>query len=132
MVDVAEIKIWGKFLGAVRWDENRQLASFQYSPDFIKLNLDVSPIHMPIHMGTRIFTFPNLRISSEQPLNTFKGLPGLLADSLPDRFGDNIINLWLAMHGHSVNSMNPVEQLCFMGNKATRDASFSLNSISKI
>ena len=117
MVDVAEVKIWGNLVGAVRWDNDRQLASFQYDKRFLSKNWDLSPIKIPISNKNSIHNFPELRIKNNEE-NTFKGLPGLLADALPDKYGNQLINLWLAQNGRPENSMNPVEQLCFIGSRA--------------
>jgi len=117
MVDVAEVKIWGKLVGAVRWDANRQLASFQYDKKFLKGTHDLSPIKMSIKNGERIYSFPELRKAKNEEVSTFKGLPGLLADALPDKYGNQLINIWLAQEGRPPNSMNPVEQLCFIGSR---------------
>ena len=117
MVDVAEIKIWGKFVGALRWDDDRKLASFQYSQGFINEGWDLSPIKMPITEGSRIFSFPELLKGKQTQLDTFKGLPGLLADALPDKYGNSLINTWLAQNGRPADSMNPVEKLCFIGSR---------------
>lgn len=118
MVDAAEIKLWGELVGAVRWDAQKQLASFQYSPTFLKKQWDISPIKMSITEGSRIFSFPELRKGKNESVDTFKGLPGLLADALPDRYGNQLINLWLAKNGRPADSMNPVEQLCFIGTRS--------------
>jgi len=117
MVDAAEIKIWGVLVGAVRWDYSLQLASFQYDRKFLTKGWDLSPVKMPIAQGDKIYEFPDLRIGRNQDHDTFKGLPGLLADALPDRYGNQLINVWLAGQGRPVNSMNPVEQLCFIGQR---------------
>ncbi|HUW05422.1 MAG TPA: type II toxin-antitoxin system HipA family toxin [Williamwhitmania sp.] len=117
MVDVAEIKIWGNLVGAVRWDEEQQLGSFQYDPKFIQKGWDLSPLKMPIAEGSRIYSFPELRKGRNETENTFKGLPGLLSDALPDKYGNKLINTWLAQQGRSENSMNPVEKLCFIGTR---------------
>ncbi len=117
MVDAAEIKIWGELLGAVRWDQNRQLASFQYDTKFLAKGYDLSPIKMPIKNGNQIYSFPELRKAKDEEIATFKGLPGLLADALPDKYGNQLINIWLAQEGRPPNSMNPVEQLCFIGSR---------------
>jgi serine/threonine-protein kinase HipA len=117
MVDVAEVKIWGKLVGAIRWDETQQLASFQYDKKFLLLNHDLSPIKMPIQNGDSIYSFPSLRKAKNEEVSTFKGLPGLLADALPDKYGNQLINIWLAQEGRAPNSMNPVEQLCFIGSR---------------
>lgn len=117
MVDVAEVKIWDELVGAVRWDSDNQLASFQYHEKFLTKGYDLSPIKMPIAGGGRIYSFPELRKAKDEQIATFKGLPGLLADSLPDKYGNQLINIWLAQNGRSPNSMNPVEQLCFIGSR---------------
>ena len=108
----ANIKIWGQFVGAVAWDEGTRTASFEYDPDFISKKWDLSPIKMPLDPSRRIFSFPEL-----QRLDTFKGLPGLLADLLPDKYGNRLINAWLAQNGRPENSYNPVELLCFIGTR---------------
>jgi serine/threonine-protein kinase HipA len=115
MVDVAEVKIWGEMVGVVRWDKARQLASFQYYKKFLAKGWDLAPLKMPIHQGDRIYNFPELRSNRDEEVATFKGLPGILADALPDRYGNQLINIWLAQEGRPINSMNPVEQLCFIG-----------------
>ncbi|MFT7036672.1 MAG: serine/threonine-protein kinase HipA [Cyclobacteriaceae bacterium] len=117
MVDVAEVKIWGELAGAVRWDSESQLASFQYDKKFLAKGYDLSPIKMPIENGSRIYSFPELRKAKEEQTATFKGLPGLLADALPDKYGNQLINIWLAQNGRPPDSMNPVEQLCFIGSR---------------
>lgn len=108
MVRTAYIKLWGQLVGAVAWDEKQQIASFEYDTKFIQSQLAIAPIKMPL--VKRIFSFPELRGNS-----TFKGLPGLLADVLPDRYGTDLINIWLAQNGRPEGSLNPVELLCFIG-----------------
>ena len=115
MVDAAEVKIWGEYVGAVRWDSSQKLAYFQFAPAFLKKGWNLSPIKMPISAGDRIYSFPELRRGRNETDDTFKGLPGLLADALPDKYGNKLINAWLAQQGRSENSMNPVEKLCFIG-----------------
>lgn len=109
MVTTAFIKLWGKTVGAVVWSEEQQLASFEYDAGFELRDYPVAPIKMP---RKSIYTFPELRTSQ-----TFKGLPGLLADALPDRYGNQLINVWLAQNGRPQNSLNPVELLCFIGKR---------------
>lgn len=115
MVDVAEIKLWGQLVGAVRWEPNRGLGSFQYAPEFLRSGLDLAPIKMPLSQGVRVHSFPELR--SREETDTYRGLPGLLADTLPDKYGNRLIQLWLAQNGRSSDSMNPVELLCFIGER---------------
>ena len=104
---IAQIKLWGKSIGAVSWDESAGLAHFEYEPDFIQSGIEVAPLTMPL--SKKIYSF--LALSGE----TFHGLPGLLADSLPDDFGNALINVWLANQGRSPESFNPVERLCYIG-----------------
>lgn len=117
MVDVAKVKLWGETVGAIRWDEQQQLASFQYDDRFINKGWDLSPLKMPLSNGDRIYRFPELRKGKDELVSTFKGLPGMLADTLPDRYGNQLINMWLAQNGRPENSLNPVEQLCFTGSR---------------
>lgn len=117
MVDVAEVTIWGELAGAVRWDTQRQLASFQYDKKFLTKGYELSPIKMPLRNGDMIYRFPELRRGKDQTESTFKGLPGLLADALPDRYGNRLMDVWLAQNGRPPGSMNPVEQLCFIGSR---------------
>ncbi|MEB2785478.1 type II toxin-antitoxin system HipA family toxin [Algoriphagus persicinus] len=117
MVVAAEIWIWDKLAGAVLWDESEQLGSFEFNPDFIRAGLDISPVKLPLSQGRRIYRFPELRKSRGEVLDTFKGLPGLLADMLPDRYGNQLINAWLTQNGREADSLNPVEQLCFIGKR---------------
>lgn len=114
---VAEVKIWGELVGAVAWDTTMGVATFEYDPKFKQLEWDLAPLKMPISESRRQFTFPELRKDKNQMHNTFKGLPGLLADALPDRYGNQLINLWLAQQGRPQDSMNPIEMLCFIGTR---------------
>lgn len=110
MVRTAFVHIWNQLAGAVAWDEVTKTASFEYNPDFDLTKHPLAPIKMP---GNRvIYTFPELADTE-----TFKGLPGLLADVLPDRYGKELINIWLAQQGRPENSLNPVELLCFVGKR---------------
>lgn len=116
-VKTAFIKIWGEIVGAVAWDEEKQLASFEFEPKFKAKKIDLAPIKMSIYSNQNIFSFPELRASKNSEHDTFKGLPGLLADTLPDKYGNQLINSWLAQNGRPENSMNPIEQLCFIGTR---------------
>ena len=106
-VDVATVRLWSKDVGAVAWSAERQVATFEYEPAFIRRGLDVGPLTMPLRPG--LFSFPELN------RETYRGLPGLLADALPDRFGNRIIDAWLARQGRNASDFTPVERLCYMG-----------------
>ena len=113
MITSAFINIWGKRMGAIAWNPETGLGSFEYDPTFLKTGLNPAPIKMATKGAEkRIFTFSELRNN-----NTFKGLPGLLADILPDKYGNALINAWLTKQGRPSDSLNPVEMLCFIGNR---------------
>ena len=106
---IAEVRLWGRTIGAVSLDEGREVAAFQYDADFARSGIELSPLVMPL--SERVYQFPAL------PRNTFHGLPGLLADSLPDRFGNALIDAWLATRGRTPESFNAVERLCYTGTR---------------
>ncbi|WP_304477791.1 MULTISPECIES: type II toxin-antitoxin system HipA family toxin [Muribaculaceae] len=108
MVDIARVNLYGQPVGTFRWNNNRQLAHFEYAESFIGKGLEPSPILMPVRQG-RIYSF------SDIGRETFKGLPGMLADSLPDTYGRALFDRWLALTGRS--SGNAVETLCFLGKR---------------
>ncbi|MDF3055185.1 MAG: toxin HipA [Gammaproteobacteria bacterium] len=114
-VDIATINVWGKAVGAVAWDEEKQVGFFEYEPSFLNSGLDLSPIHMSLHDASsgrnKVYSFPALN------KQTYWGLPGLLADALPDAFGNNIINMWLARNGRDPSSFSAIERLCYTGKR---------------
>src|SRR5665213_1907627 len=113
MINSAFINLWGERVGAIAWDADNGTANFEFEPAFLSKGWDISPLKMPVSAANgRIFSFNELRGNQ-----TFKGLPGLLADVLPDRYGNTLINTWLARTGRPQNSMNPVEMLCFIGKR---------------
>lgn len=105
----ARVLLWGSVIGAVTWLEDREVGVFQYSPDFLGSGIQLAPLMMPL--GEFPYEFPALA------RNTFKGLPGLIADSLPDKFGNAIIDAWLAAQGRTAVSFHPVERLCYIGSR---------------
>ena len=113
MITTAFINIWNKRVGAIAWNPDTALASFEFEPSFLTNKWDLSPLKMPIaNAAGQVFSFPELRSTT-----TFKGLPGLLADVLPDKYGNNIINAWLSRNGRPTDTLNPVELLCFIGKR---------------
>ncbi|HAE42490.1 MAG TPA: toxin HipA [Clostridiales bacterium] len=105
----ARVVLWGSMIGAVSWLEDREIGVFQYAPEFLASDIQIAPLMMPLNEFP--YEFPAL------PRNTFKGLPGLLADSLPDKFGNAVIDAWLASQGRSAESFNSVERLCYVGKR---------------
>jgi serine/threonine-protein kinase HipA len=114
MVSIAKVNIWNTFVGAVAWDDSRGYATFEFDLNFMNKKWNLSPVMMSIEdvaKSSSIFSFPNLN------KETFKGLPGMLADSLPDKYGNRLIEAWLAQNGRDAGSFNPVERLCYMGKR---------------
>lgn len=108
MVDVAKVKMFGMNVGAVRWDSSYEVARFEYDAQFAGKGIEPSPLMMPVQQG-RIYSFGNLN------RETFNGLPGMLADSLPDTYGCALFDKWLTLTGRTVG--NPIETLCFLGQR---------------
>ena len=109
MSTIAEVKLWGRTIGAVALEADASVAAFEYEPAFAASGIEVSPLTMPL--SSQVYTFPALS------RDTFLGLPGLLADSLPDRFGNALIDAWLATQGRTPDSFNAVERLCYTGSR---------------
>ncbi len=106
---IAEVMLWGTRIGVVAFDNDTGLGSFEYDARFLSSSIEVAPITMPL--SSRVYVFPELARQS------FHGLPGLLSDSLPDKFGNAIIDAWLQSQGRSPESFNPVERLCYTGSR---------------
>ncbi len=109
MSTTAMVNLWGRTIGAVSLDDNSATATFEYDSAFTSSGIEVAPLMMPL--SGHIYSFPSLRPA------TFHGLPGLLADSLPDRFGNVLIDAWLARSGRMPESFNAVERLCYTGSR---------------
>jgi serine/threonine-protein kinase HipA len=106
---IAEVRLWGRTIGAVSLEAGRDSATLQYTPEFAGSAIQVSPVTMPL--SEQLYEFPHL------PRGTFHGLPGLLADSLPDRFGNALIDTWLATQGRSPGNFSAIERLCYTGSR---------------
>jgi serine/threonine-protein kinase HipA len=106
---LAEVRLWGRAIGAVSIDDGAMYASFHYTPEFARSGIEVSPLMLPL--GERVLSFPELAPG------TFHGLPGMLADSLPDKFGNALIDAWLATQGRTPASFNAIERLCYTGTR---------------
>ncbi len=108
MVDVARVLLFGKPMGIFRWEERYQVAQFEYDSQFVGTGLEPSPLMMPVRQG-RVYSFASLNVE------TYKGLPGLLADALPDTYGQALFEKWLSMTNRT--SGNSIETLCFLGKR---------------
>lgn len=109
MIDTAEIFLWGTRIAIIHLESESSIVTFEYDKEFLKSNIQVSPLKMPL--STRLYSFPNLDFQA------FHGLPGLLADSLPDKFGNAVINQWLASLGKTEKEFNALDRLCYTGKR---------------
>lgn len=107
---IVDVKLWGESVGSLYWEKESNAALFDYERKFIRSGLDISPIIMPISQYRNTpYRF------LENRTDCFKGLPGLFADSLPDTFGNQIINEWFASKGLSGEEITPLDRLCYVG-----------------
>lgn len=109
MNTTAEVYLWGTRVGIIHQDIDKLYASFEYDADFLKSNIEISPIMMPL--SSIVYEFPLL---SGEP---FFGMPGLVVDSLPDDFGNKVIEQWLASQGKSILDFTAIDRLCYMGKR---------------
>ncbi|MDU9403339.1 type II toxin-antitoxin system HipA family toxin [Pseudomonas sp. zfem004] len=107
---IAQIYLWDVYVGALNWNPQTQVGEFEYTPEFVRTGLEISPVHMPLRSDF-IYVFQGL------DRETFKGLPSILADSLPDDFGNALIDAWLAQQGRSKATFTPVERLLYQGER---------------
>ena len=108
MVITAKVYLFDLFVGGLLWDEMTQLGLFEYDPEFVKTGIEISPIHMPL-AANQTYAFPSLN------RETYRGLPAILADSLPDDFGNALIDAWLAKEGRDKSTFTPVERVLYQG-----------------
>jgi serine/threonine-protein kinase HipA len=109
MTSIAEVRLWGRRIGAVSLEEGQRTAAFAYDPAFTGSGIEVAPLMMPLR--DTVYTFPDLNPRS------FHGLPGMLADCLPDKYGNALIDAWLATQGRTPGSFNSIERLCYTGRR---------------
>jgi serine/threonine-protein kinase HipA len=108
-MNAGEVTLWGATVGFVAWDQQKNYAAFEYDKTFLESGIQLAPMMMPL--ASEIYAFPTLNKA------TYKGLPGMLADSLPDKFGNDVINQWLAETGRTPESFNAVERLMYVGTR---------------
>ncbi|MBO5333000.1 MAG: type II toxin-antitoxin system HipA family toxin [Clostridia bacterium] len=107
-VNTVRVKMWGTTVGYLHQDNNG-MVGFQYDEEFLKSNIEISPVKMPL--STVTYSFPALREE------TFHGLPGMVADSLPDKYGNIVINRYLESQGRTADSLSVIEKLCYTGKR---------------
>ena len=109
---IVDVKLWGRLVGSLVWDATTGMAVFEYDSAFRRNGIGLAPLTMPLSLGNRPFSFPTNRTEC------FKGLPGLIADALPDKFGNQIITEWFTRQGLPVGEITPLERLCYVGQRA--------------
>jgi serine/threonine-protein kinase HipA len=107
---IIKVNLWNDFVGPLYWDENRNIAVFEYDPSFLRRGLEIAPLLMPLREGVK-YNFSTLNY------DTFKGLPPMISDSLPDDFGNHIMNAWLSKQGKTIDSLSPTERLGYVGKR---------------
>jgi serine/threonine-protein kinase HipA len=110
-VSVIEVRIWGKLVGAVALDPRLAYYAFEFIPAWRRTGIALAPLMMPLDQGETPFIFPSL------PEATFNRLPGMLADALPDDFGNALIDAWMAEHGVVKGAVTPLDRLAYMGKR---------------
>ena len=109
---IVDVKLWGQMVGSLAWDNATGMAVFEYENSFRRNGIEPAPLTMPLSLGNRPFSFPANRT------DCFKGLPGLIADALPDKFGNQIITEWFTRQGLPIGEITPLERLCYVGQRA--------------
>ncbi|MBO7453473.1 MAG: type II toxin-antitoxin system HipA family toxin [Clostridiales bacterium] len=109
MINTAEVFLWGTRIGIIHQDEDKAYISFEYDNRFLDSKIELSPLKMPL--SRRVYSFPEL------VGNAFHGAPGLVADSLPDKFGNRVIDRWLSEQGRSLSDFNAIDRLCYTGKR---------------
>ncbi|MEG3126996.1 type II toxin-antitoxin system HipA family toxin [Pantoea cypripedii] len=107
---IARVYLWDMYVGALNWDDELKVGQFEYAPEFVDSGLEISPVHMPL-VKDRVYSFPGL------PVETFKKLPPIFADSLPDAYGSTLMDAWMVRNGRDRSSFSPVERLLYQGNR---------------
>lgn len=107
-MEAADVFLWGTHVGVVALTDGEPLPKFQYMPDFIDSGIELSPLKMPL--SADVYSFPELSRSE-----AFNGLPGLLADSLPDKFGNAVLDAWLVEEGLSKDGLSAINRLSYTG-----------------
>ena len=117
MENLAEVRLWGRQVGALAYDPATGFTTFEYAPSWIESGVEIAPIHMPL--ATSKYRFPGLNVQ------TYRGLPAVFADTLPDDFGNAVIDAWLARNGRDPGSFTPVERLLYTGTRGVGALEFS-------
>lgn len=110
-VDIVEVRIWRMSVGAIALDPNLGYYAFEYEPSFLRRGIELAPLTMPLEASREPFVFANL------PELTYRRLPGLIADALPDDFGNALIDAWMAREGVGAAQITSLDRLAYMGKR---------------
>lgn len=110
MINTIEVRYKGEPVGALSYNTGDTAARFEYLAEFVEKDIPLAPLTMPAEKG-RIYSFPGLN------WDTFRGLPGMLADSLPDDFGNAVLNQWVAQQPDRTEPLSPLERLQYTGER---------------
>jgi serine/threonine-protein kinase HipA len=110
-VRAIEVRIWDQRVGAVALDPRLRYYAFAYEPTWRRTGIELAPLTLPLDNRSAAFVFPNL------PEATFHRMPGMLADALPDAFGNALIDAWMARHGMTKSQVTPLDRLAYMGKR---------------
>ncbi|MBR2068468.1 MAG: type II toxin-antitoxin system HipA family toxin [Candidatus Gastranaerophilales bacterium] len=135
---LSNVYLWGSKVGIIAQEDEHSIPKFSYDKDFISSGIELSPIVMPL--SNKIYSFPTLNSK------TFYLLPGLIADSLPDRYGNRLIERYLIQQGRKIEDFSIVERLLYTGKRAmgaleympekqigkTKDSSIDIDALVKL
>lgn len=110
-IEAIKVYIWGQYVGAVALEPKLGYYAFEYNPRFVASGIELAPLTMPLANARTPFIFPSL------PELTYKRLPAMLVDALPDDFGNNLIDAWMAERGIPKNVVTPLDRLAYMGRR---------------
>ena len=113
---IAEVRLWDMLVGTLSLNNDRRTSIFRFDPDFVKKGLDIAPIQIPLN-SVDILRVRTFIPEDEADFRTYRGLPEFVADSLPDSFGNRVINAWLVKQGRNVNDFTSIERLCYTGKR---------------
>ncbi len=112
--NVVKVKLWGTNVGYLSWDSREEVAVFEYDPSFLKLGWDIAPLTMPVNASRSRKQMPWLGNKDA----VYRGLPPMIADSLPDKWGNSLFNSWLRDNKISTKNITPIDHLSFIGSRA--------------
>ena len=112
--NVVKVKLWGMDVGYLSWDKKAGVAVFEYDPIFLEQGIDIAPLTMSIYSPR---SQKQITWNGDKD-KLYQGLPPMIADSLPDKWGNSLFNAWLRDNNISTKKINPIGHLSFIGSRA--------------